>query len=90
MVTSSDAGQQIVTEVVEAEQVIHDEALPWDVSNAWYSFCVALNLSFVRVPRNERVLVSNREDCMLAQAGNLVTYLGDACFESRQLFGCRD
>ena len=47
---SSDAGRQIVTEVVEAEQVIHEEALPWDVSNAWYSFCVALNHSYVSVP----------------------------------------
>ena len=50
VVMSSDAGRQIVTEVVEAEQVIHEEALPWDVSNAWYSFCVALNHSYVSVP----------------------------------------
>ena len=79
-----------MTEVVVAEQVIQDEALPWDVSNAWYSFYVAFSLSFLCVPWNERALVSSREDCMLAQAGNLLTYLGDACFESRQVFGCRD
>jgi hypothetical protein len=45
VVTSSDAGQQVVTEVLQAERAIHDEALPCDVSNAWHHFCVASNLA---------------------------------------------
>jgi hypothetical protein len=34
VIKSGDDGQEIVTEEVEVEQVVHDEALPWEVSKA--------------------------------------------------------
>jgi hypothetical protein len=52
VITPCGDSQEIVTEEVEAAQIIHDEALPLDVSNAWFVHCeksdiLALNLSLV-------------------------------------------
>jgi hypothetical protein len=38
VITSGDNGQEIVTEEIEVEQVVHEEALPWEVSNVCRSF----------------------------------------------------
>lgn len=41
MITSGGDSQEIVTEEIEAERIIHDEALPLEVSNALYLFTVS-------------------------------------------------
>jgi hypothetical protein len=32
-----------VPEEIEAQQVVHEEVLPWEVSNAWRSYCITSN-----------------------------------------------
>jgi hypothetical protein len=40
VITFGDDSQEVVTEEIEVEQIIHDEALPVEVSNEWYFFTV--------------------------------------------------
>jgi hypothetical protein len=51
---SGGEGHEIVTEEIEAQQVVHEEALPWEVSNAWRSYCITSSGNGQETARGDR------------------------------------